>query len=237
MGRFEQADGGTLFLDEIGELPLETQAKMLRVLQSGEFERVGGGRPLKVNVRVIAASNRDLEQAVRAGQFRSDLYHRLAIFPIHAPPLRERPEDIPLLAAYLVTRKARQLGRKIERIPNAVLDRLLAYDWPGNVRELENVLERAIILSTGSSLRLEAVQLGSGSSIKTQERPARAGRVPENDADGTLRMVEREHIHRVCEATAWKIKGPDGAAQKLGLNPGTLYSRMKKLGIQRPTIR
>lgn len=236
LGRFEQADGGTLFLDEVGELPLETQAKMLRVLQLGEFERVGGTRSLKVNVRVIAASNRDLEQAVRDGQFRGDLYHRLAIFPIHLPSLRERREDIPLLVAYLVTRKARQLGRKIEQIPNAVLERLAAYDWPGNVRELENVLERAIILSPGPALRLEAIQLNSVASLKPQEASARADDFSLNGNSETLQTLEREHIFRICESTVWKIKGPDGAAQKLGLNPGTLYSRMKKLGIRRPRL-
>jgi formate hydrogenlyase transcriptional activator len=148
--RFEQANGGTLFLDEVGELPLETQAKMLRVLQSGEFERVGGGRALKTNVRIIAASNRDLDQAVREGWFRSDLYHRLAIFPIHVPSLRERREDIPLLAAFLATRKPHRLGRKVERISHAILDRLASYDWRGNWRELENVPERAICIQTCS---------------------------------------------------------------------------------------
>ena len=142
IGRFEQADQGTLFLDEVGELPLETQAKMLRVLQSGEFERVGSNQPIRTSVRVIAASNRNLEQAVREGCFRSDLYHRLAVFPVHLPPLRERPEDIPLPPAYLVARKARQLGRKIDDIPAAVMARLGDYDWPGNVRELENVVEQ-----------------------------------------------------------------------------------------------
>ena len=233
VGRFEQADSGTLFLDEVGELPLEAQAKMLRVLQSGEFERVGGGRPLKTDVRVIAASNRDLEQAVREGQFRSDLYHRLAIFPIHLPPLRERREDIPLLAAYLVTRKARQLGRKMDPLPPAVVDRLTRYDWPGNVRELENVLERAIILSPDPALRLEALQLGpAGRPPPALAGPARAdGPVAEDD---TLQAHERAHILQVCQATGWKIKGPDGAARRLGLNPGTLYARMKKLGIRRP---
>ena len=161
MGRFEQADGGTLFLDEVSELPLEVQAKMLRVLQSGEFERVGGERSRKVNVRVIAASNRNLERLVQKGNFRNDLYHRLAIFPIHLPPLRERREDIPLLTAYLATRKAHQLGRIIKSISPESMDRLSAYDWPGNVRELENVLERAIILSPGAVLNQEAIQLGS----------------------------------------------------------------------------
>ena len=235
VGRFEQADGGTLFLDEVGELPLETQAKMLRVLQSGEFERVGGGRPLKTNVRVIAASNRDLEQAVRDGRFRSDLYHRLSVFPIHLPPLRDRREDIPLLAAFLVTRKASQLGRNIERISTLILERLTAYDWPGNVRELENVLERAIILSPGTSLRLEAIQLGSATPAKSRERHARTVASADPGETDTMEACERAHILRVCQATAWKIKGPDGAASKLGLKPGTLYSRMKKLGVQRPT--
>ena len=233
-GRFEQADGGTLFLDEVGELPLETQAKMLRVLQSGEFERLGGGRPLKTDVRVIAASNRDLQEAVREGRFRSDLYHRLAIFPIHLPALRERREDIPLLAGFLVTRKARRLGRKIERISHAILDRLTKYDWPGNVRELENVLERAIILSRGTSLELEAIQLGSASPSKARERQDLPGATGQAGEDDTLQASERAHILRICQATGWQIKGADGAAKKLGLNAGTLYARMKKLGIHRP---
>ena len=234
LGRFEQADGGTLLLDEVGELPLETQAKMLRVLQSGEFERVGGGRPLKTNVRVIAASNRDLERAVGEGKFRSDLYHRLAIFPIKLPPLRERREDIPILAAYLVARKARQLGRRIDLISMSILHRLAGYDWPGNVRELENVLERAIILSPGTSLRLEAIQLGSAKICKPQERQTAPGAAGDGDEDETLQARERAHILRICQATEWKIKGADGAARRLGLNPGTLYARMKKLRVARP---
>ena len=234
VGRFEQADGGTLFLDEVGELPLEAQAKILRVLQSGEFERVGGERPLKTNVRVIAATNRDLGQAVRDGRFRNDLYHRLAVFPIEVPPLRERREDIPLLAAYLVTRKSRQLGRSIERLPNAVLERLAAYDWPGNVRELENVIERAVILSPGPALNLAAIQLGLVAPARSREPKTKESSPVDRSENDTLQAREKAHILRICEASAWRIKGPDGAANKLGLNPGTLYSRMKKLGVQRP---
>ena len=234
IGRFEQADGGTLFLDEVSELPLETQAKMLRVLQFGEFGRVGGEQLLKTDTRVIAASNRNLEQAVREGQFRSDLYHRLAIFPIHLPPLRERREDIPLLAAYLVTRKARQLGRKIDAIPAAVIDHLVRSAWTGNVRELGNVIERAIILSSDATLQLETIQLSPAS------RPVAAADASDRTQhpaaeDDTLQACERAHILRICQATGWKIKGADGAARRLGLNPGTLYARMKKLGIRRPT--
>jgi transcriptional regulator with GAF, ATPase, and Fis domain len=233
-GRFEQADGGTLFLDEIGELPLESQSKLLRVLQTGECERLGGERPLKVNVRVIAASNRNLEQAVSEGQFRSDLFHRIAIFPIHLPPLRERREDIPLLAAYLVTRKAYQLGRKIERISDDTLANLTAYDWPGNVRELENVLERSIILSPGPVLNLESIQLGHSAPLELRKLRSHIDTSEDIGTADTLLAREREHILRVCQTTHWKIKGPDGAATILGINPGTLYARMKKLGIQRP---
>jgi formate hydrogenlyase transcriptional activator len=192
---------------------------------------------LKTNVRVIAASNRDLEQAVRDGRFRSDLYHRLSVFPIHLPPLRERREDIPLLAAFLVARKSRQLGRNIERISDLILHRLTAYDWPGNVRELENVLERAIILSPGTSLRLEAIQLGSAAPAKPRERHAQRDDAADVGESDTLQARETAHILRICQATAWKIKGPAGAASRLGLNPSTLYSRMKKLGIQRPVGR
>jgi transcriptional regulator with GAF, ATPase, and Fis domain len=234
LGRFEQADGGTLFLDEIGELPLETQAKMLRVLQSGEFERVGGGRPLRTDVRVIAASNRDLELAVREGRFRSDLYHRLAIFPIHLPPLRERPEDIPLLAAYLVMRKASRLGRKIDRIPKSILEQLQRYDWPGNVRELENVLERAIILSPGTVLRPDAIQLGALPPGRTLAWPTGSPTAQPDREDDSLEAHARAHILRVCQSAGWKIKGADGAARRLGLKPSTLYWRLRKHGLRRP---
>jgi transcriptional regulator with GAF, ATPase, and Fis domain len=234
IGRFEQADQGTLFLDEVGELPMETQAKMLRVLQSGEFERVGGNRALHADVRVIAASNRDLEQAVREGRFRSDLYHRLAVFPIHLPPLRERPEDIAILTAYLVSRKALKLGRKIDSIPDTVMALLTAYDWPGNVRELENVLERAVILSPGTSLRPEAFQLGPAALSQTRSPRTSSGIAHDAGGHRTLQACEQAHILRVCQSTGWKIKGPGGAAEILQMNAGTLYSRMKKLGIRRP---
>jgi transcriptional regulator with GAF, ATPase, and Fis domain len=175
-----------------------------------------------------------LERAVREGRFRNDLYHRLSVFPIDLPPLRDRREDIPLLAAYLVTRKALQLGRNVERLSSDILARLTAYDWPGNVRELENVLERAIILSPGSSIRLEAIHLGAASPPRTRERHAEPAAAADAGESDTLQARERAHILRICQATAWKIKGPDGAASKLGINPGTLYARMKKLGIQRP---
>ena len=225
------ANGGTLFLDEVGELPLHLQPKLLRLIQEREVTPVGAARPISVNVRFIASTNRNLARSSVEGRFRSDLYHRLAIFPIHLPPLRERREDIPLLAAYAVTRKAQRLGRKIERIPNAILDRLAGYDWPGNVRELENVLERAIILSPGNSLRLEAIQLGSAAHARTRERTPAPEIRAQSAQDDTLQAHERAHILRICQATAWKIKGADGAAKALGLNPATLYSRMKKLGI------
>jgi formate hydrogenlyase transcriptional activator len=234
IGRFEQADGGTLFMDEIGEMPLEAQAKLLHVLQNGEFERVGSTRSRKTDVRVVAATNKDLELEVSEGRFRRDLYHRLAVFPLHLPSLRERREDIPLLTSYLAARKTRRLGRVIERIPLEVIDRLMIYDWPGNVRELENVLERAIILSPGATLRTEAIHLGPNT-IETRhggDSPQRVAVRAEWGAD--LQANERAHILHVCEACAWKIKGPGGAAQKLGLNPATLYSRLKKLGIKRP---
>ncbi len=232
-GRFEQAEGGTLFLDEVGELPPETQAKMLRVLQSGEYEQVGSDRTLRTDVRVIAATNRNLERAIQNGRFRSDLYHRLAVFPILLPSLRERREDIPLLASYLVTQRCRKLGRRIDSIPNAIIDRLCAYEWPGNVRELENVIERAIILSPGTSLQPDSIQLGAISPAK--QRDTKTHHAADGGEIETLRTREREHILHVCRKTSWKIKGPDGAATLLGLNPGTLYARMKKLGICRQT--
>ena len=231
-GRFELADRGTLFLDEVGELPEEIQVKLLRVLQTGEFERVGSTRSQRVNVRLIAATNRNLEEAVAAGRFRADLYYRLHVFPVHVPSLRQRREDIPLLVTYLADKKAQTIGKTIDCVPQAVMDRLTQYAWPGNVRELENVIERAIILSRDGTLRLDGVfnlaPTGNGEPI---DREAAATTEQDNR---TMRDVERAHITRVCEDCGWRIKGPDSASVRLGLKPSTLYFRMHKLGIARP---
>src|SRR5262245_23556682 len=216
-GRFELADGGTLFLDEIAELPLDLQPKLLRVLQDGEFERVGGTSTLKVNVRVVAATNRDLPRAIAEGRFREDLYYRLNVFPVVAPPLRDRREDIPLLVWAIIERRQGGLDRRIERLPKSVMDAFVNYGWPGNVRELENVIERALILSRGSTLQLEEPLV-----------PANGAR---RDA---LDDVEREHIVRVLERCGWRINGEANAAAVLRLQPSTLRSRMHKLGIRRP---
>jgi formate hydrogenlyase transcriptional activator len=220
VGRFELADGGTLFLDEIGDLPLELQAKLLRVLQDGEFERVGGTKPLRADVRILAATNRDLAAEIREGRFRADLYYRINVFPIHIPPLRDRADDIPLLARYFVAKKAAELGKRIHRIPERTIEALRRYPWPGNVRELENVVERAVITSAGSDLELLRGQLSAG--------PATA------DAATTLDDVQRAHIIDTLERTGWQVSGARGAAKLLGMKPTTLESRMKKLGISRP---
>ncbi len=217
IGRFEAADGSTIFLDEVGELPLELQAKLLRVLQEGQIERLGSGKTLEVDVRVIAATNRDLAQAVKQGQFREDLYYRLNVFPITVPPLRERPDDIPLLTRTLVKEFGDALGKSIERIPKKYQDALLRYHWPGNVRELRNVVERAMILCNGPVLQLD---LPSDSA---------AMQVPAM----TLAEVERRHILSVMERVGWRVRGRHGAAELLGIKPTTLDSRMQKLGISR----
>jgi transcriptional regulator with GAF, ATPase, and Fis domain len=221
MGRFELADKGTLFLDEIGELPLDIQAKLLRVLQDGTFERLGSVHTTCVDVRVIAATNRDLAQQVAAGHFREDLYYRLNVFPVTLPPLRERREDIPLLVWYVIAKGQSKLGKKVERIPEQAMARLMAYHWPGNIRELANVIERAIILSPGTTLVVDEA-LGSGA--RAEPRPL---------AMQHLEEVERAHIVAVLEVCHWHIKGVGQAAERLGLHPSTLYSRMKKLGIAR----
>jgi transcriptional regulator with GAF, ATPase, and Fis domain len=221
-GRFELADGGTLFLDEVGELPPEAQAKLLRVLQEREFERVGSARSLRVDVRVIAATNRDLHAEVAAARFRSDLYFRLNVFPIVLPPLRERRDDIPLLLRHFAARTARRLGRTIDGISPTFIERASAYDWPGNIRELENLVERALIMSRGGML-------------DASELFAAPGGVPHAAPPGaaTLEEVERAHICRILDATGWRIEGDHGAARTLGLNPSTLRGRMRKLGIRK----
>ena len=223
IGRFEVADKGTIFLDEIGELPLDLQAKLLRVLQEGEFERVGGTQTFKVSVRVIAATNRDLNQLTKTGQFRPGLYYRLNVFPIHLPALRERDGDIPLLVQYFVRKFATNLAKKIDRIPERMISALQRYQWPGNIRELEHVIERAVILSEGPQLEpidwlTPAIDKASGN-----------GKVL------TLEEMERQHITDVLEQTNWRVSGDKGAAKILGLNATTLEARMKKLGISRPT--
>jgi PAS domain S-box-containing protein len=232
IGRFELADGGTIFLDEIGDLALSLQVKLLRVLQEGEFERLGSSKTIRVNVRVIAATNRDLSEAMRRELFRSDLYYRLAVYPIQIPPLRERKEDIKLLAESFLVEASRRLGRSFDAIPCQVLNALEHYDWPGNIRELQNVIERAAVTSAGRILRLpeewhpepQARDISLETSIFEHE----AGPVGPN-----LQSLERAHILQVLTQTHWRIEGPNGAAVILGLRPSTLRSRMRKLGISR----
>jgi len=226
-GRFEVADGGTIFLDEIGDLPLETQVKLLRVLQEREIEPVGSSKTRKVDVRVITATNRDLEQEVAAGRFRADLYFRLNVFPIRMPTLRERQGDVALLAEFFADRFARELGKRIERIDPDALRRLLAYPWPGNVRELSNVIERAVVLASGPLLDVAPELLP-----KTADS-AQAAALARSDG-GTLEEIERRHIEETLERTDWVIEGERGTANALGLSASTLRSRMKKLGVRRP---
>ncbi len=224
IGRFELADGGTIFLDEIGEIPLEVQVKLLRVLQEQEFDRVGGKAPIKVDVRVIAATNRDLLKAVADKTFRDDLYYRLNVFPVFTPPLRERTEDLPLLLRFLIEKFAPRIGKKIEGISSKSLQRLQSYRWPGNIRELENVIERAIILADGPLLEIDAEMLPGS----TDPAPDAGFAVT---SGATLEAVERQHILAVLEKVGWVIEGPNGAAHILDLHPSTLRYRMKKLGL------
>ncbi len=227
-GRFELADGGTVFLDEVGELPLDLQGNLLRALQEGEIQRLGGEGSIHVDIRVIAATNRPLAEAVAAGRFREDLFYRLSVYPVSVPPLRDRKEDLPALVDLFVGGLAREQHKSIDEIPAAVLAELAAYDWPGNVRELENVLERAVITTPGTSLRLtERLVAGRRSSPCAPVAPA---------ASTTLAEVERTHIARVLDACGWQIAGPDGAARRLGLHPNTLRSRMAKHGLSRKAV-
>jgi PAS domain S-box-containing protein len=223
IGRFELANGSTIFLDEIGELPLEAQSKLLRVLQEKEIERLGNPRPIKVDVRVVAATNRDLRREVAAGRFREDLFYRLNVFPIHLAPLRERREDLPQLVESFVHEFAESMGKSIDTIPKANFKSLLDYSWPGNIRELRNVIERAVILAQSPSLRIEL--------------PSATHASLPSDEEGLylLKVVELNHIVRILEKTSWRIRGSAGAAEILGLKPSTLESRMAKLGIRRPS--
>ncbi len=245
LGRFELAQGGTIFLDEIGEVPPDVQVKLLRVLQEREFERVGGSEPIKVDVRVIAATNRDLPRAVREGTFREDLFYRLNVFPIELPPLRDRIGDVPLLVQFLLPAFSMRAGVRVESVGPATMRRLASYRWPGNIRELENVLERAIILSNGPTLEIDPAVFGTplqaGATGSEQQEPAAHGARPPSSGDETassslesLEQKERGHILTVLEQTGWIIEGARGAATILAIHPNTLRSRMKKLGISRP---
>jgi formate hydrogenlyase transcriptional activator len=225
IGRFELADGGTIFLDEIGELPVELQAKLLRVLQEGEFERLGNPKTMKVNVRVIAATNRNLQAAIEKKEFREDLFYRLNVFPVTCPPLRDRKEDIPLLVKHFCQKHEGKIGRKVIEIPHSVIDALVAYDWPGNIRELENIIERAMILSRGGVLEY-------GDWIPVQAMPA-PGNGNAASSSAKLEDIERDHIIETLKKTGWKVSGDKGAAKILGLNATTLEAKMKKLGIKR----
>ena len=224
-GRFELADGGTIFLDEIGDLPPDIQVKFLRVLQEGEFERVGSSRSKKVDVRVIAATHQDLELAVAEGRFRADLYYRLSVYPIHLPSLQDRVDDIPRLVWFFIHRHQRDLGRQITRVPQSLMEELQRYAWPGNVRELENVVERAMIASAGDTLQLDAP-------LSLSPRSRAHVEMPDN-----LDAVQRAHIEAVLERCGWRINGAGNSAERLGIHPNTLRFRMKKLGVVCPESR
>ena len=223
IGRFELADGATIFLDEIGELPVALQKKLLRVLQDGEFERLGSSQVRRTDVRIIAATNRNLEEDVRKGRFRKDLWYRLNVFPLSIPPLRNRTDDIPLLINGVIKKVQGRLGKDIKTIPTDVMNSLKAYPWPGNVRELENVIERAVIVTTGNMLQLAAP-------LKAPESDAGA---PHNAPMKSLSEMEKEYIMQALRKTNWNISGKDGAAELLGLNSSTLRGRMRKHGIRR----
>jgi formate hydrogenlyase transcriptional activator len=221
VGRFELANGGTIFLDEVTELPVDTQVKLLRVLQEGEFERVGSSQTIKVDVRAIAATNRDLKEVVKNGTFRSDLFYRLNVFPLAVPPLRERKDDIPLLVNFFLSKFGKKLGKEVRGVSQKSMDSLLHYDWPGNVRELQNIVERAVVLASGPIVQIDRAMM-------------RSGETAQESAVDTLENAERNHILRALNETHWVVHGKKGAAELLGINPSTLRSRMEKLGINRP---
>jgi formate hydrogenlyase transcriptional activator len=235
IGRFEFAQGGTIFLDEVGELPLETQAKLLRVLQEREFEPVGSNRTVQTDVRIIAATNRQLEQAVEEGRFRSDLYFRLNVVPVELPALRERRSDIPYLVSFILAQHNRQFGRKIESVADETMQQLMNYAWPGNIRELQNVLARAVVLSHGPVLRLGDGFLTAAGATGQAETSRPAEPEPaELPSSQELNQIQRNHVLQVLQGVNWVIEGPKGAARILGLHPNTLRSRMKKMNIERP---
>jgi formate hydrogenlyase transcriptional activator len=237
-GRFKLADGGTIFLDEVGELPMDTQVKLLRVLQEQEFEPIGSSKTIKVNVRIVAATNRDLEELVHEGKFRADLFYRLNVVPLRVPALRERVTDLPLLVTFFVQKCAKKLGKHITSVSEEVMERLIKYSWPGNIRELQNLIERAVILSPGEALVITD-GLRASPTVTSRLATAKSGPVeiapptaPDNN--GSLDDVERRHIESVLNQTNWMIEGERGAAKILDMNPSTLRSRMQKLGIKRP---
>ena len=220
VGRFELADKGTLFLDEVGDIPPGLQPKLLRVLQEQEFERLGSTRTHKVDVRLVAATNRNLVDMVKRNEFRSDLYYRLNVFPVPLPPLRERREDIPALVEHFVEIYARRMSKQIGNIPPETMSALASYEWPGNIRELQNLIERSVILSTGAVLRPPLLELKRSLEVQSMEAI-------------TLEEAERDHIRKTLESTRWVVAGPNGAAARLGMKRSTLYFRMQKLGISR----
>ena len=240
IGRFELANGGTIFLDEVGELPLETQVKLLRVLQEREFEPVGSNRSVRVDVRIIAATNRNLQESINSGRFRSDLYYRLNVFPLEVPPLRERRSDILQLAKFFLARYSRRVGKRMEGISAAASERLNSYSWPGNIRELQNVIERALILSHGPILELEPDLISVSASrapLDTAREVIEGQPTAPPSVPKTLKEVERAHIADVLQQTRGVIEGVNGAAKTLGMHPNTLRHRMEKLGIKRSAHR
>ena len=239
-GRFETAEGGTLFLDEVGEIPLDIQNKLLRVLQEKRYERVGDDRTRRADVRIVAATNRDLKKAVAAGKFREDLYYRLNVFPIQVPPLRERMDDIPLLARHFVALSAKELNCAKPRLTRAAVAQLQSYDWPGNVRELRNEIERAVILARGGLLEFDLPISGQAApgaqpSPRTDSSASSAAQ-PKFLTDVEFQRFERDNLLQALEAAHWKIKGADGAAELLGVKPTTLISRMSKWGLKKPEL-
>jgi formate hydrogenlyase transcriptional activator len=244
VGRFELADGGTLFLDEVGELPLSLQAKLLRVLQEGEFERLGSGKTIKVDVRMIAATNRNLNEAAQQGRFRTDLYYRLNVYPIEVPPLRERREDIGPLAEVFLQESAKRVGKRFGKLTNEKVQELCEYSWPGNVRELENVIARATILSTPPIFELPEGwnreshafhDTAVSQSINSVDNSVDSNSQATDHSEESLAALEKAHIVEILQQTNWRIEGEKGAALILGLHPNTLRSRMRKIGIQKPS--